>query len=111
MAISALDELGMICLVIRLSELPNITVGVIEAGNLVSGVPGIDIPGASTVLNVERYINKYIFDTAFVGTTLGNPAYDWSYFTVPQEGLENRQIFTPRCACISCVLWSVAHSI
>ncbi|KAF8313115.1 alcohol oxidase [Clavulina sp. PMI_390] len=61
----------------RLSEDPNVTVGVLEAGPYHVNDPLIDIPG-------------------FFGRAMGNPAYDWAYLTVPQKHLNNRLVFHPR---------------
>ncbi|KAF8313117.1 alcohol oxidase [Clavulina sp. PMI_390] len=61
----------------RLSEDPNITVGVLEAGSYHHNDPLVDIPG-------------------FVGRALGNPKYDWAYYSVPQKHINDRSLFQPR---------------
>ncbi|KAG8162847.1 hypothetical protein KVR01_007325 [Diaporthe batatas] len=61
----------------RLSENPNVTVVVIEAGLDRRGDPRIDTPGLMTTL----------YD---------DPAYDWKHITVPQSTANNRQISWPR---------------
>jgi choline dehydrogenase-like flavoprotein len=60
----------------RLSENPNITVGVLEAGPAAFGEPLIDIPG--------RF-----------GESLGTK-YDWKFETTPQPGLGGRKLPWPR---------------
>jgi choline dehydrogenase-like flavoprotein len=61
----------------RLSEDPNVVVGVIEAGPYGGSLPEIDIPGMS-------------------GKTVGNPKFDWSFSTVQQKSVDNRIIREPR---------------
>ncbi|PIL24204.1 hypothetical protein GSI_13957 [Ganoderma sinense ZZ0214-1] len=61
----------------RLSEDPNVQVGVLEAGEWHQAVDGITIPGLT-------------------GTTLGDPRYDWAFTSVPQKYANNRQIPHPR---------------
>ncbi|KAL4251315.1 GMC oxidoreductase family protein [Abortiporus biennis] len=61
----------------RLSEDPNATVGIIEAGKLVTDSPIIDIPG-------------------YIGRTLANPELDWMFSSVPQESLDGRRSYLPR---------------
>ncbi|EJD00188.1 alcohol oxidase [Fomitiporia mediterranea MF3/22] len=61
----------------RLSEIPAITVLVIEAGSYHGYDPEIDIPG-------------------MLGRTVGNPKYDWSFLSVPQKHANNRVIPHPR---------------
>ncbi|KAF8313118.1 GMC oxidoreductase [Clavulina sp. PMI_390] len=61
----------------RLSEDPDVTVGVIEAGSYHINDPLIDIPG-------------------YFGRAIGNPAYDWAYSTTPQKHVNDRLLFQPR---------------
>ncbi|KAF8313119.1 alcohol oxidase [Clavulina sp. PMI_390] len=61
----------------RLSEDPNVTVGVLEAGSYHVNDPLIDVPG-------------------YRGRALGNDNYDWAYLTVPQRHLNNRVLALPR---------------
>lgn len=61
----------------RLSEDPDKTVIVIEAGANRQGDPRIDTPGLMTSL----------YD---------DPAYDWKHMTVPQEHVDGRSIAWPR---------------
>jgi choline dehydrogenase-like flavoprotein len=61
----------------RLSEDPQVTVGVIEAGQLIDKEPLINVPGN-------------------VALSLGNTKYDWSFATTPQAGGANRSIPVPR---------------
>lgn len=61
----------------RLSEDPNKTVLVIEAGSNRKGDPRINTPGLMTTL----------YD---------DPEYDWKSMTVPQENVNNRSIAWPR---------------
>ncbi|ELU42658.1 GMC oxidoreductase [Rhizoctonia solani AG-1 IA] len=49
-----------------LSENPTVRVGVLEAGEYVPDEPNINVPG-------------------YFGRTIGNPAYDWGFLTVPQK--------------------------
>lgn len=60
----------------RLSEIPEITVGVVEAGPAAFDDLSINIPG--------RY-----------GETL-NTKYDWQFETTPQPGLAGRKLAWPR---------------
>jgi len=60
----------------RLSENPNITVGVLEAGSTAFDDPLINVPG--------RF-----------GEALGSQ-YDWKFETVPQANLNGRQLPWPR---------------
>ena len=55
----------------RLSENPDVTVGVIEAGKNKLGDPLVDIP--------------LMFSQMF-----NNPDYDWAYKTTPQKGNQNK---------------------
>ncbi|KAG6915589.1 hypothetical protein DXG01_010825 [Tephrocybe rancida] len=61
----------------RLSEDPNVTVTVLEAGSAPFRDNNIDIPG--NLFNI-----------------LGNPAYDWAFFSTPQKHLGDRPVFLPR---------------
>ncbi|RDX42202.1 alcohol oxidase [Lentinus brumalis] len=61
----------------RLSEDPSVTVGVIEAGEWHTNVPGVDIPGLA-------------------GSTLFNPNFDWAFPSVPQKHANNRVIHQTR---------------
>ncbi|EHK22039.1 uncharacterized protein TRIVIDRAFT_71023 [Trichoderma virens Gv29-8] len=61
----------------RLSEDPNITVGIIEAGKYRIGDPVIDTPAA--------------FSQAFE-----NPEYDWCFYTAPQEANHGKVHHVPR---------------
>ena len=63
----------------RLSENPNITVGVLEAGSAAFDEPRINIPG--------RF-----------GESLGTE-YDWQFETTPQAGLNGRKLPWPRVKC------------
>jgi len=60
----------------RLSENPNITVGVLEAGPAAFNEPTIDVPG--------RF-----------GEALGTN-YDWQFETTPQAGLNGHRLPWPR---------------
>lgn len=60
----------------RLSENPNITVGVLEAGSAAFDDPKINVPG--------RF-----------GETLGSD-YDWQFDSTPQPGLNGRSLPWPR---------------
>ncbi|KAE8382975.1 alcohol oxidase [Aspergillus bertholletiae] len=55
----------------RLTENPNIQVGVIEAGTLKKNDPNVDNP-------------------ARLARTLYNPEYDWMYLSTPQAGTNNK---------------------
>ncbi|KAF8678160.1 Alcohol oxidase [Rhizoctonia solani] len=60
-----------------LSENPTVRVGVLEAGEYVPDEPNINVPG-------------------YFGRTIGNPAYDWGFLTVPQKDANGRLIYHPR---------------
>ncbi|KAJ8085829.1 hypothetical protein PM082_004648 [Marasmius tenuissimus] len=59
-----------------LAEDKNAVIGVIEAG--------------------ERLYDDNVLIPGFAGTILGNPKYDWGFFSVPQENVNNRQILLAR---------------
>ncbi|KAF5343030.1 hypothetical protein D9758_011162 [Tetrapyrgos nigripes] len=61
----------------RLSENPDVTVAVIEAGVSHAGDPSVDIPG-------------------FMIRNACNPKYDWTFFTEPQRYALNRKIQSSR---------------
>ncbi|KAG9121402.1 hypothetical protein FRC07_002661, partial [Ceratobasidium sp. 392] len=61
----------------RLSEDPNISVGVIDAGQYLVDDPLIDTPRSAIALQ-------------------GNPKYDWLFKSAPQPNLNNRVIDLPR---------------
>ncbi|KAI0362375.1 alcohol oxidase [Trametes cingulata] len=61
----------------RLSEDPDTTVAVIEAGMHHVNEPLVDTPG-------------------FYGRALGNPAFDWDFRSVPQAGLNNATVSQAR---------------
>ncbi|OKL59692.1 hypothetical protein UA08_05024 [Talaromyces atroroseus] len=61
----------------RLSENPEIRVGLIEAGHSRLGDPNIELPTA-------------------VGKMLHNPAYDWAFRSIPQIGTGGRVYHIPR---------------
>lgn len=61
----------------RLTENPDVTVLVIEAGSYHEPTPLIDVP-------------------ALMGQAVTNPKYDWTFFTTPQKNANNRAILQPR---------------
>ncbi|TCD69118.1 hypothetical protein EIP91_008594, partial [Steccherinum ochraceum] len=61
----------------RLSEDPNVVVGVIEAGKYHEHEPKVTVPGMS-------------------GQTINDPAFDWSFHTVPQKYVNGRELFQSR---------------
>ncbi|KAJ3718017.1 alcohol oxidase [Lentinula guzmanii] len=66
-----------LALAARLSEDPNIVVGVLEAGEHIHEMPEVSVPG-------------------MMGQALGNPKVDWAFSTVEQPAVLNRKIFSPR---------------
>lgn len=62
----------------RLSEIPSLRIGVIEAGEYLPGDPFIEIP-----------VNY--------GQTFGKPKYDWLHETTPQPGLLGRIVQETVC--------------
>ncbi|KAG8700386.1 hypothetical protein FRC08_004736, partial [Ceratobasidium sp. 394] len=60
-----------------LSEDPAVRVGVLEAGQYVPDDPTINVPG-------------------YFGRSIGNPALDWGFLTVPQKHANGRLIYHPR---------------
>ncbi|KAI9797972.1 MAG: hypothetical protein M1833_005028 [Piccolia ochrophora] len=61
----------------RLSEIPSMTVGVIEAGGDQTEDLNVLTPGLATSM-------------------LGNSTYDWGYQTTPQVDADNRTVYWPR---------------
>ncbi|KAI0749620.1 alcohol oxidase [Daedaleopsis nitida] len=61
----------------RLTEDPDVTVAVIEAGVYHKDEPLVDTP-------------------EFFGQAIGNPDFDWNFSTVPQSGLNNASVFYSR---------------
>ncbi|KAI0672922.1 GMC oxidoreductase [Trametes maxima] len=61
----------------RLSEDPNVLVGVVEAGEWDPNVEAINMPGLS-------------------GSLVGNPKYDWGFLSTPQEHADGRLLYLPR---------------
>ncbi|KAI0036385.1 alcohol oxidase [Vararia minispora EC-137] len=64
-------------LAVRLSELGNVSVGVLEAGEKIEGDPIVDLPSR-------------------MGEALRQETYDWNLKTVPQKHAGNREINTAR---------------
>lgn len=64
----------------RLSEIPDLEVGVLEAGPYVEGDEDVEVPG--------RF-----------GSTLGTDL-DWKFETAPQPGLGGRSLAWPRGRCL-----------
>lgn len=64
----------------RLSENPDVTVGVLEAGPAIEGDDNVDVPG-------------------YFGNSLGS-TYDWQFETVPQASLDGRRVSWPRGKCL-----------
>ncbi|KAF5358740.1 hypothetical protein D9757_012265 [Collybiopsis confluens] len=62
---------------VRLSEDPNITVGIIEAGTHEVDVPEITIPG-------------------LMASTINNPKYDWAFYSTPQRHADGQALLQPR---------------
>lgn len=71
---------GGLAVAARLSEDPNVTVGVLEAGE--ADEDGLNIPE----ITIPGYFSR----------VLKNPKYDWDFSTVPQEHLNGRKIDHPR---------------
>ncbi|KAI0647347.1 GMC oxidoreductase [Trametes meyenii] len=61
----------------RLSEDPNVLVGVVEAGDWDPNVEAINMPGLS-------------------GSLVGNPKYDWGFLSTPQKHADGRPLYLPR---------------
>jgi choline dehydrogenase-like flavoprotein len=61
----------------RLSEIPNLKVLILEAGENRNSDPNIAVPG-------------------FIVRALGDPKYDWAFDSIPQEGLNGRVVNQPR---------------
>ncbi|KAJ7698127.1 alcohol oxidase [Mycena rosella] len=70
---------------VRLTEDPNIRVGVIEAGQYRPGDPVIEVPQSAVAPGNPN------------GTALaGNPTYDWLFTSTPQPGFNGASIPLPR---------------
>ncbi|KAJ7508824.1 alcohol oxidase [Mycena galericulata] len=67
----------------RLTEDPNIIVGVIEAGQYRPNDPVIEIPQSYAAPGVNVSL-------------LGNPTYDWGFVSTPQAGLNGKPVAYPR---------------
>ncbi|KIK53500.1 hypothetical protein GYMLUDRAFT_232744 [Collybiopsis luxurians FD-317 M1] len=61
----------------KLSENPSVTVGLIEAGEYVTDMMSIMVPGMARMAH-------------------GNERVDWNFYTTNQSGCNNRKIFEPR---------------
>ncbi|TFY79284.1 hypothetical protein EWM64_g4728, partial [Hericium alpestre] len=61
----------------RLTEDPNITVGLVEAGEHVTDMMSIFVPGMARMAHGDKRV-------------------DWSFYTVPQTHAHDRKIFEPR---------------
>ncbi|KAL4262831.1 GMC oxidoreductase family protein [Pleurotus pulmonarius] len=61
----------------RLSEVPSLTVGIIEAGHYQETEPVVNIPG-------------------YAGRGIGNPSLDWCFHSTPQKNAGSRNIFLSR---------------
>ncbi|PIL34201.1 hypothetical protein GSI_03912 [Ganoderma sinense ZZ0214-1] len=89
----------------RLTEDPNVTVGVIEAGEWEPDLPNINIPGELSFDLGLAYTAQHTppkkrltarHHVGLSGSIIANPKYDWSFLTVPQKGANGRQIYHPR---------------
>ena len=83
-----------ISLATRLSEDPNVSVGVIEAGAYLKGDTLVDIPGKR--LYSIAYSDGLNFYLGQAGLAVKNPKYDWIFNTVPQDHVAGRSIPVPR---------------
>lgn len=82
---------------LRLSKDASIKVGLLEAGQYIPDDPLIDTPGRYPLAtNNNKWLTLTRLDTGMFGRTLGNPQYDWAFFTEPQSHLNGRPIFQPR---------------
>ncbi|KAI0077521.1 alcohol oxidase [Panus rudis PR-1116 ss-1] len=61
----------------RLTEDPNTTVGVLEAGNDHANVPEVVVPG-------------------MMARVIHNPEFDWSFYTVPEKYCNDRKVLQSR---------------
>ncbi|KAI0053813.1 GMC oxidoreductase [Auriscalpium vulgare] len=94
----------------RLSENPNITVGVLEAGDYRPGDDLILIPASTgpAVLGANSQDQSNL---------QGNPNYDWKFKSVPQTGLNGGTILYPRgkvvggSSAINTMIWQRASSV
>ncbi|KAK0503574.1 alcohol oxidase [Armillaria luteobubalina] len=66
-----------LCLAARLSEDRDTIVGVLEAGEYNLNVPAIDVPG-------------------FLGGAVGNPTYDWTFYSEGQLHVNGRKMRLPQ---------------
>ena len=94
----------------RLTEDPNVTVGVIEAGQYVPDMPQINIPGTSSgrvaphlvVLAPRRLagrsLTRALVYVGMAGSGIMNERIDWRFMSVPQPAVDGRVIPQPRCA-------------
>lgn len=64
-------------LAVRLTENPEVSVAVLEAGRIIEDDPILEVP-------------------RFVGRASGNPKHDYAFKTVPQEHAANRVVPAPR---------------
>ncbi|KAJ7447298.1 alcohol oxidase [Mycena galericulata] len=67
----------------RLTENPDIVVGIIEAGQYRPNDPVIEIPQSYAAPGVATGL-------------LGNPTYDWGFVSIPQPGLNGKPVAYPR---------------
>ena len=97
----------------RLTEDPNVTVGVIEAGQYVPDMPQINIPGTSSrrlaphlvapapcraASLIARSLARALVYVGMAGSGIMNERIDWRFMSVPQPAVDGRVIPQPRCA-------------
>ena len=80
----------------RLSEDPNTSVGVIEAGGYDKDVPEINVPGPH--ISCLRFLTRTALITRAgnLGRLITDPKFDWTFWSTPQAHANDRIILQPR---------------
>lgn len=68
---------------------------VIEAGVRHGPTPEIDVPGIIILHIIVVTVSDRV-PIGYMGRTIANPKFDWTFLTVPQPRLGNRRVLQPR---------------
>lgn len=68
---------------------------VVEAGARHEPTPEVDIPGGVPVVKQSLSTNDQCH-VGYMGRTIANPKFDWTFLSVPQRSANNRIVLQPR---------------